>query len=104
MTAALLIAIVYVAILWLVFFRLKLLKFSIGWGVASFWVGLHLVLAFVLGLRYVTPNSSNATVVQHTIQTHTTPPRADPGYGSDGRRGYFREEGTTFVSVRSPSL
>jgi multidrug resistance efflux pump len=68
MTAALLIAIVYVAILWLVFFRLKLLKFSIGWGVASFWVGLHLVLAFVLGLRYVTPNSSNATVVQHTIQ------------------------------------
>ena len=56
MTAALLIAIIYVAIIWLVFFKLKLLKFSIGWGVASFWVGLHLVLAFVLGLRYVTPN------------------------------------------------
>jgi multidrug resistance efflux pump len=68
MTAALLIAIIYVAIIWLVFFRLKLLKFSIAWGVASFWIGLHLVLVFVIGLRYVTPNSSNATVVQHTIQ------------------------------------
>jgi multidrug resistance efflux pump len=68
MTAALLIAIIYVAIIWLIFFKLKLLKFSIGWGIASFWVGLHLVLAFVLGLRYVTPNSSNATVVQRTIQ------------------------------------
>ena len=26
------------------------------------------MLVFVIGLRYVTPNSSNATVVQHTIQ------------------------------------
>ena len=68
MTAAILIAVIYVAVIWLVFFRLKLLKFSIPWGVASFWIGLHLVLAFVLGLRFVTPSSSNATVVQHTIQ------------------------------------
>ena len=68
MTAAILIAVIYVAVIWLVFFRLKLLKFSIPWGVASFWIGLHLVLAFVLGLRVVTPSSSNATVVQHTIQ------------------------------------
>ena len=29
---------------------------------------LHLLLIFVIGLRFVTPNSANATVVQHTIQ------------------------------------
>jgi hypothetical protein len=75
MAAALLIAIIYVAIIWLVFFKLKLLKFSVGWGATSFWVGVHLVLAFVIGLRYVTPNSSNATVVQHAIQLIPRLPR-----------------------------
>ena len=29
---------------------------------------LHLFLVFVIGLRFVTPNSANATVVQRTIQ------------------------------------
>jgi hypothetical protein len=31
-------------------------------------VVLHLFLVFLIGLRFVTPNSANATVVQHTIQ------------------------------------
>ena|GEM_PF-6301207 len=29
---------------------------------------LHLLLIFVIGLRFVTPQSANATIVQHTIQ------------------------------------
>jgi hypothetical protein len=102
MTAALHIAIIYVAIIWLVFFKLKLLKFSIGWGVASFWVGLHLVLAFVrLAIRDTELIERHGCSAHHPA--HTAPPRADSCYGSAGRGGWFREEGTTSVPVRSPS-
>jgi multidrug resistance efflux pump len=31
-------------------------------------VVVHLLLIFVIGLRFVTPQSANATIVQHTIQ------------------------------------
>ena len=41
MAAALLICIIYAAIVWLVFFKFKWLKFSIPWAVVSCWVGLH---------------------------------------------------------------
>jgi multidrug resistance efflux pump len=68
MTAAILILVIYVAIIWLVFFKLKLMKFSIGWGIVSAFVGLHVLLIFLIGLRFVTPNSANATLVQRTIQ------------------------------------
>lgn len=53
---------------WLVFFRFKLLRLTPGWifGFSIFF--LHLALIFVIGLRYVTPYSANATVIQHTIQ------------------------------------
>lgn len=68
MTAAILILVGYLAIIWLIFFQFKLMKFSIGWGIVSAFVGLHVLLIFVIGMRFVTPNSTNATVVQHTIQ------------------------------------
>jgi multidrug resistance efflux pump len=58
----------YLFLLWLVFFRLKLLKFSIGWGLVSAFVGAHALLGFMIGLRFVTPYSGDATVVQHTVQ------------------------------------
>lgn len=53
---------------WIVFFKLKLLRLTPGWifGFSMFF--LHLALIFVIGLRFVTPYSTNATVIQHTIQ------------------------------------
>src|SRR5277367_680475 len=58
----------FMFIVWLVFFRLKLLKFSIAWGVVAGLVGIHVLLIFLIGLRFVTPYSTDATVIQHTIQ------------------------------------
>jgi hypothetical protein len=66
MTAAILMLVVYVAAVWLVFFRFKLMKFNIAWGLVSIFVGVHLLLIFIIGLRFVTPYSTNATVVQYT--------------------------------------
>ncbi len=53
---------------WVVFFKFKWLEFSITWGIVSFYVLLHLFLIFVIGLRFMTPYSHDARVVQHTIQ------------------------------------
>jgi multidrug resistance efflux pump len=68
MTAAILVIIVAFAVFWLVFFKLKLLRLTPGWGIVFAFFVLHLFLVFVIGLRFVTPNSANATVVQRTIQ------------------------------------
>ena len=55
-------------VFWLVFFRFKLIRLTPGWGVIFGFFVVHLMLVFVIGLRFVTPNSANATVVQRTIQ------------------------------------
>ena len=68
MVAALLLLVVFAAAVWLVFFKLKLLKFSIAWGVVSFLFGFHILLIFLIGLRFSTPYSTDARVIQHTIQ------------------------------------
>jgi len=39
-----------------------------GWGVISALIGVHVLLIFLIGLRFVTPSSTDAKVVQHTIQ------------------------------------
>ena len=68
MIAALLICFFYAVAVWLVFFKFKWIKFSIVWGVISGWIGLHALLIFMIGLRFVTPYSTDARVIQHTIQ------------------------------------
>jgi len=68
MTAAILILVLFSVVFWLVFFKFKWLKLSPGWGFVSAFFVLHLFLVFIIGLRFVTPYSTNATVVQHTIQ------------------------------------
>jgi len=68
MVLALLITFGYLLIVWLVFFRFKLIKFSILWGLVSLFVGVHVFLIFVIGLRFVTPYSTDAKMIQHTIQ------------------------------------
>src|SRR5690349_997152 len=68
MLVAFLITFIFVLFIWLVFFKFKWLKFSPAWGVVSFFFILHVFLIFVIGLRFVTPYSTNVKVVQHTIQ------------------------------------
>jgi hypothetical protein len=64
---------------------------------------LHRLLIFVIGLRFVTPNSTNATVVQRTIQliprSHPTLARTHPRDRRAGRRQYAREKGPTAVPI-----
>jgi len=66
----------YSFVVWLVFFKFKWMKFNIPWGVVSVSVGLHLLIIFMLGLRFVTPVSTDALVIQHTIQL--TPRLSEP--------------------------
>src|SRR5215813_9357205 len=68
MTAAILVIIVACAVFWLIFFKLKLLRLTPGWALIFTFFVLHLFLVFLIGLRFITPNSANATVVQRTIQ------------------------------------
>lgn len=63
-------------VVWLVFFQFKWLKFSIPWAVVSALFGAHLLIIFMLGLRFVTPVSTDAVVIQHTIQL--TPRLSEP--------------------------
>lgn len=55
-------------VFWLVFLKLKLLRMTPGWVFAFSVFVLHLMLIFLIGLRFVTPGSASAAVVQHTIQ------------------------------------
>jgi len=76
MLAGFIIVFGYVVLVWLVFFYFKWLKFSITWGAVSVFVGLHLLLIFMIGLRFVAPYSTDAKVIQHTIQL--TPRLSEP--------------------------
>src|SRR5690349_3659004 len=68
MMIAVLVVAIACLIFWLVFLKLKLLRMTPGWvfGFSVFVV--HLLLVFVIGLRFATPISANAILVQHTIQ------------------------------------
>lgn len=68
MGMALTITVIYVAVVWLVFFRFKWLKFNIVWGVVSFWIGFHLLLIFMIGLRFNAPYTIDAHLIRNTIQ------------------------------------
>jgi multidrug resistance efflux pump len=68
MMIAFLITFVFILFVWLVFFKFKWLKFTKAWGIVCAFFAAHLFLIFVVGLRFITPYSLNAKVVQHTIQ------------------------------------
>ena len=68
MMAGILVITVACVVFWLVFLKFKLLRLTPGWVVGFSIVVLHLFVIFLIGLRYVTPQSASATVVQHTIQ------------------------------------
>ena len=58
----------YALVVWLVFFKFKWLKFSIAWGFFSTFFAVHLLLIFLIGLRFVAPLATEARIIQHTIQ------------------------------------
>lgn len=58
----------YLIFVWFVFFKAKLLKFSIVWGIVSFWVGAHLLLIFLVALRFFQPYTIDAHVIRPMIQ------------------------------------
>jgi multidrug resistance efflux pump len=58
----------YAFVVWLVFFKFKWLRFTIAWGFFSTFFVLHLMIIFLIGLRFVTPLATEATIIQHTIQ------------------------------------
>ena len=68
MGMAVTITVLYVIAIWLVFFKFKWLKFNIVWGVVSFWIGFHMLLIFMIGLRFNAPYTIDAHLVRNTIQ------------------------------------
>jgi Outer membrane efflux protein/Biotin-lipoyl like len=58
----------YVIFVWFVFFKARWLRFNIAWGVVSFWVGAHLLLIFLVALRFFQPFSLDSHVIRSTIQ------------------------------------
>ena len=63
-------------LIWLVFFKFRWLQFSIAWGMVSSLVIVHLLVIFMIGLRFATPYATEARVIQHTIQL--TPRLTEP--------------------------
>ncbi len=68
MFIALGLVLIYVVFVWLVFFRFRWLKFNIVWGVVGFWVGVHMLLIFIIALRFYKPFSMDAHIIRPTIQ------------------------------------
>lgn len=66
----------FILFVWLVFFKFKLLKFSVAWAMVSVFIFLHVLFIFMIGLRFMTPASHDARVIQHTIQL--TPRLSEP--------------------------
>lgn len=68
MFVALGITLFYIIFVWFIFFKAQWLKFNIVWGIVSFWVGAHLLLIFLVALRFFQPFSIDSHVVRSTIQ------------------------------------
>ncbi len=68
MFVALGITLFYIIFVWFIFFKVQWLKFNIMWGIVSFWIGAHLLLIFLVALRFFQPFSVDSHVVRSTIQ------------------------------------
>jgi len=66
----------FILFVWLIFFKFKWLKFSAAWALVSVFIFLHVLFIFMIGLRFMTPASHDARVIQHTIQL--TPRLSEP--------------------------
>lgn len=68
MVAALVITAIFIVVFWLIFFQFKLIKLTIAWAVVSSLFLVHLLLVFLIGIRFVAPYSEDAKIIQYTIQ------------------------------------
>ncbi|WP_170331245.1 HlyD family secretion protein [Ruegeria arenilitoris] len=68
MFVALGITLFYIIFVWFIFFKVRWLKFNITWGIVTFWIGAHLLLVFLVALRFFQPFSVDSHVVRSTIQ------------------------------------
>src|SRR5262245_62551823 len=68
MLFAIALAVGFILAVWLIFFKFKWLKLGIAQGIGAVFVFLHVLLAFMIGLRFVTPYTTDGRVIQHTIQ------------------------------------
>jgi multidrug resistance efflux pump len=66
----------YGLLVWVVFFKKRWLRFTIAWGFFSTFFVLHLGIIFLIGLRFVAPTSTDARMIQRTIQL--TPRLSEP--------------------------
>lgn len=62
------ITLLYVTFVWLVFFKLKWMRFTPAWGLISGFFILHLLIVPLVGTRMQAPFTSDVRVVRHTIQ------------------------------------
>lgn len=59
---------IYLVVVWLVFFKFRVAKFNIIWGLVSFWVVLHLGLVFLIGTRFGQPYTEDARIIRQSVQ------------------------------------
>ncbi|MEV8468983.1 biotin/lipoyl-binding protein [Fluviibacterium sp. DFM31] len=59
---------VYALFVWIVFFKFKWLRLTPVWGVTTVFIGLHLTLVPLVGMRFVSPLSNDVRLVRHTVQ------------------------------------
>jgi multidrug resistance efflux pump len=62
------ITLIYLAFIWLIFFKFKWLRFTPAWGLFSGFFVLHLILVPLVGTRMMSPFSTDVRVVRHTVQ------------------------------------
>ena len=68
MAAVFAITLIYLAFIWLVFFKFKWLRLTPAWGLFSGFFVLHLILVPLVGTRMMSPFSTDVRVVRHTVQ------------------------------------
>ena len=73
MIAGLLITTVFSGAVWLVFFRFKLIRFTPGWGIISGLFGAHILLIFLIGLRFVAPGPDSVSVRSNGLRIQGRP-------------------------------
>ncbi|GGG43225.1 HlyD family secretion protein [Bizionia arctica] len=59
---------IFTLIFWFIFFKKKWIKYTFAWGGFYIFFCAHVLFIFIIGLRFATPYSTEAKVVQHTIQ------------------------------------